>query len=243
MDLSLRILLTCAIAIVLGIILGNSAVYVFNRIPGKWLTDYDEEPSEELLHPTVQRVKSVPYKYAFTGLFIAAGIITGIKDPLTALPFLAALWLLLLMSIADIKYMVVPDQLMILLILTGLGFLPSRMAVYHRHAFYDSLLGMTSGLVIMLAIALFSRAIYKKWALGGADVKLLTVTGFLTGFYGVLIVFVLSTFMSALHFAFLVITKRAELKETRPLIPYISLAFAIYFIFIRAHIADFMITL
>ena len=95
----------------------------------------------------------------------------------------------------------------------------------------------------MLARALFSRAIYKKWALGGADVKLLTVTGFLTGFYGVLIVFVLSTFMSALHFAFLVITKRAELKETRPLIPYISLAFAIYFIFIRAHIADFMITL
>jgi hypothetical protein len=128
MTLPLQILLTCAIAILLGTLLGNSAVYIFNRIPPAWLTDYGEEPSEELKDMSTQRIKSVPYKYVFTGLFIAIGIYMGVRDPALAIPVLFSLWLLLLMSIADIKYMIVPDQLIMLLVLTGLGFLPQKMA-------------------------------------------------------------------------------------------------------------------
>ncbi len=193
MTLPLQILITCAVAIVLGVILGSSAVYVFNRIPAAWLTDYGEEPSEELKDTSTQRVKSVPWKYVFTGLFIALGIYLGVRDLSIALPVIIALWLLLLISIADIKYMIVPDQLIMLLVLTGLGFLPQKIALYHRHAVYDSLMGAAAGLILMLIIALFSRAIYKKWVLGGADIKLFTAIGFLTGLYGVLIIFVLST--------------------------------------------------
>ena len=236
-------LITCALAIIAGTLLGNSAVYVFNHIPGRWLTDYDEEPSEELLHPTTQRVKSVPWKYAFTGVFIAIGIYIGLKDPALAVPVLTALWLLLLMSIADIKYMIVPDQLIMLLVLTGLGFIPPKMAIYHRHAIYDSLLGAAAGLIIMLAIALLSRAIYKKWALGGADIKLMVAIGFLTGLYGVLIIFVLYTFLSAIHLGWQVIRGQAHLKESRPMVPYIALGSAIYFLFIKYLITDFIITI
>ena len=154
----------------MGTLLGNSAVYFFNRIPPAWLTDYGEEPSEELKDMSTQRIKSVPYKYVFTGLFIAIGIYMGVRDPALAIPVLFSLWLLLLMSIADIKYMIVPDQLIMLLVLTGLGFLPQKVALYHRHAVYDSLIGAAAGLLIMLVIALLSRAIYKKWVLGGADI-------------------------------------------------------------------------
>ena len=243
MTIPIKILLTCVLAIAAGILLGNSAVYVFNRIPGRWLTDYDEEPSEELLHPTVQRVKSVPWKYAFTGVFIAAGIYMGIRDPYITVPVLIALWLLLLMSIADIKYMIVPDQLIMLLVLTGLGFLPPKMAIYHRHAVYDSLLGAAAGLVIMLSIALLSRAIYRKWSLGGADIKLMMALGFLTGLYGALIIFVLYTFISAIHIGWLLIRSRTSLKETRPMVPYISIAFFIYIYFIKDLLTDFIITI
>ena len=52
----IRAVIICSAAVGLGVLLGNSAVWFFNRIPGKWLTDYDEEPSEELLHPTQQRI-------------------------------------------------------------------------------------------------------------------------------------------------------------------------------------------
>ena len=239
----LTILITCALAIVIGTLLGNSAVYVFNHIPGRWLTDYDEEPSEELLHPTEQRIKSVPFKYVFTGIFIALGIYMGIKDPSIALPFLLAMWLLLIMSISDLKYMIVPDQFIMLLVLTGLGFLPQKMAIYHRHAIYDSLIGAAAGLILMLVIALFSRAIYKKWALGGADIKLFTAIGFLTGLYGVLIIFILTTFLSALHIGYLLIRRKTHLKETKPMVPYIAVSFGIYFLFIKSLITDFIITI
>lgn len=243
MTLPITILITCALAIAVGTLLGNSAVYVFNRIPGRWLTDYDEEPSEELLHPTEQRIKSVPFKYVFTGVFIALGIFMGIKDPATAIPFVISMWLLLIMSIADIKYMIVPDQFIMLLVLTGLGYLPQRMAVYHRHAVYDSLLGAAAGLVLMLSIALLSRAIYHKWVLGGADIKLFTAIGFLTGLYGVLIIFIMTTFLSGLHFAYLIIRGKTHLKETRPMVPYAAVAFGIYFLFIKDLVVDFIITI
>lgn len=243
MTLPLQILLTCACAIVLGVVLGSSAVYVFNRIPTAWLTDYGEEPSEELKDTSTQRVKSVPWKYVFTGLFIALGIYLGVRDISIALPVIIALWLLLLMSIADIKYMIVPDQLIMLLVLTGLGFLPQKIALYHIHAIYDSLIGAAAGLVLMLIIALFSRAIYHKWVLGGADIKLFTAIGFLTGLYGVLIIFVLSTVLSGLHFAYLLIRQKIHLRETRPMVPYTALAFGIYFLFIKNLITDFIITI
>ena len=243
MTLPLTILITCAAAIVIGIVLGSSAVYVFNRIPASWLTDYGEEPSKELLDTTTQRVKSVPWKYVFTGLFIAVGIYMGVRDPSIAIPVLLSLWLLLLMSIADIKYMIVPDQLIMILVLTGLGLLPQKMAVYHRHAVYDCLIGAAAGLVIMLIIALVSRGLYRKWVLGGADIKLFTAIGFLTGLYGVLIIFVLSTLLSGLHFAWLLIKGKIQLRETRPMVPYIAAAYGIYFLFIKDLITDFIITI
>lgn len=243
MTLPLQILITCAAAILIGTVLGNSAVYVFNRLPAAWLTDYGEEPSEELRDTSTQRVKSVPYKYVFTGIFIAVGIYMGVRDPALALPVLFSLWLLLLMSIADVKYMIVPDQLIMLMVLTGLGFIPPRIALYHRHAVYDSLIGAAAGLIVMLAIALLSRAIYRKWVLGGADIKLFTAIGFLTGLYGVIIIFVLSTLLSGLHFGYQLIRRQKHLKETRPMVPYIALAFGIYFLFIKDLITDFIITI
>ena len=69
------IFITCGVAILMGILAGSGAVYFFNRMPGAWLCDYGEEPSEELLHPTCQRIKSTPWKYVFTGCFIIIGII------------------------------------------------------------------------------------------------------------------------------------------------------------------------
>ena len=243
MTLPLQILLTCAIAILLGTLLGNSAVYFFNRIPPAWLTDYGEEPSEELKDMSTQRIKSVPFKYVFTGLFIAVGIYMGVRDPALAIPVLFSLWLLLLMSIADIKYMIVPDQLIMLLVLTGLGFLPQKVALYHRHAIYDSLIGAAAGLLVMLVIALLSRAIYKKWVLGGADIKLFTAIGFLTGLYGVLIIFVLSTLLSGVHFGYQLLRKQIHLKETRPMVPYIAIAYGVYFLFIKDLVTDFIITI
>ena len=160
----------------LGIVLGNGAVYFFNRIPGKWLCDYDEEPDEELLHPTHQRVRSTPWKYLFTGLFTMIGLLVGPREPLYALAVLPTCWLLLEMSIADIKYRIVPDQLIMLLVVCGMGFIP-----YHKEGPMEGFFGALLGFGIMLIIAVVGKLVYRKDTLGGGDIKLLAVIGFYFG--------------------------------------------------------------
>ena len=185
----IRAVIICSAAVGLGVLLGNSAVWFFNRIPGKWLTDYDEEPSEELLHPTQQRIKSTPWKYVFTGFFICCGIYLGLKDPGYAFPALVALWLLLEMSIADQKYMIVPDQLVLLLGVTSMGFLTR-----HPGGPLDAVWGALLGFGVLAAMALLAKLLYKKPAIGGADVKLFGALGLATGVDGILFIFIASTF-------------------------------------------------
>lgn len=221
-------LIICAAAIGIGVLLGNGAVYFFNKMPGKWLCDYGQEPSEELLHPTCQRVKSTPWKYVFTGFFIAAGITMGLQNPLYAIPALIAIWLLLEMSIADIKYMIVPDQLIMLLVITGLGFIP-----HHAFGVLDCIRGAAIGFGVLAVIAVVGRLIYKKPAVGGADIKLFAALGLSLGTDGIISVFVISTFLSAGHFIWLMIKRGAKLSDERPMVPYISAAAIIYLVILH----------
>ena len=221
-------LIICGAAIGAGVVLGNGAVYFFNRMPGKWLCDYDEEPSQELLHPTCQRVKSTPWKYVFTGFFVVIGITLGLQNPLYAFPALIAIWLLLEMSIADIKYMIVPDQLIMLLVLTGLGFIR-----HHAFGVMDCLLGAAVGFGVLLIIALISKIFYKEPAVGGADIKLFAALGLALGTDGIIAVFVISTFLSAGHFIWLMARKGAKLTDERPMVPYIAAAATIYLVILH----------
>ena len=221
-------LIICGAAIGAGVVLGNGAVYFFNRMPGKWLCDYDEEPSQELLHPTCQRVKSTPWKYVFTGFFVVIGITLGLQNPLYAFPALIAIWLLLEMSIADIKYMIVPDQLIMLLVLTGLGFIR-----HHAFGVMDCLLGAAMGFGVLLIIALISKIFYKEPAVGGADIKLFAALGLALGTDGIIAVFVISTFLSAGHFIWMMVKKGAKLTDERPMVPYIAAAATIYLVILH----------
>ena len=208
----------CAVSVISGIILGNGAVWFFNKIPGKWLCDYGEEPSDELLHPTSQRIKSTPWKYIFTGFFIVIGIYFGINDPYYAIPSVFTLWLLIEMSIADIKYMIVPDQLILMLLVCSIGFIP-----YYQNVKFMAF-GMLAGFGVEFAVFLISKLIYKKPVIGGADIKIFTVLGLIFGLWGILEVFVLTTFISAGHFICLMIQKKVTLKDRRPIFPYIAIS-------------------
>ena len=221
-------IITCIVAIIAGVLLGNGAVYFFNRIPGKWLCDYDKEPDEELLHPTKQRVRSTPWKYCFSGLFILIGVKLGVADPMYAVMVLIACWLLLEMSIADLKYMIVPDQLIILLMVAGIGFIP-----HHNEGPLSGIWGAIIGFGIMLLIGLLGKLIYRKESLGGGDIKLFTALGLCLGAKGILMVFVLSTFVTAAHLCYLMIRKRIKPREQRPLVPYIAVSATIYMVILQ----------
>ncbi|MGN0659657.1 MAG: prepilin peptidase [Emergencia sp.] len=216
----------CLAAILAGILAGSGAVYFFNRMPAGWLCDYGEKPSEELLDPYTQRVKSYPWKYIFTMLFIVIGIRLVMDDWQFAAAALCSLWLLLEMAIADVKYRIVPDQLVILLAVTSLGFIS-----FHG-SWMDCLFGALAGFGIMGFTALLGKLAYRRDTLGGGDIKLFASLGLTAGLAGILEIFVMTTLLSAGHLIWLLARKKIRRHDTVPMVPYIAVAAAVYLIFL-----------
>ena len=226
----LIVIVKCLAAILAGIFFGNGAVYFFNKMPAKWFCDYGEEPSEELKDPYTQRIKSYPWKWVFTMLFIAMGIWMGIRDWRFAIPAICVIWILTEISISDIKYRIVPDQLVILLAVSAVGF------IAFQDSWKDCLIGAVIGFGIMGFIALIGKIIYRKEAIGGGDIKLFASLGLVTGTYGILTIFVMATLISAVHFIWLLARKKIKKTDTMPMVPYITIAAAIYLLFLWGHL-------
>ncbi len=214
------------VSVFFGIILGNGAVYFFNKIPAEWLTDYGCEVSDELKNNDRQRIYSTPWKAIFVILFIIIAIYLTWKDWNFAIPALVAIWILLLISISDIKYMIIPDELVMLLAVVSIGFM-----MYHK-SLLDCIAGAVIGFVVMLIVGFLGKLIYKRDTLGGGDIKLIASIGLLIGSIGVLFVMIVSTFIGAMYFTLLLLTKQIKPKDSLPMAPHISIAASLYIMFV-----------
>ena len=221
----LKLLTIIGISIIAGIFAGNGAVVVFNRMPASWLCDYREAPNEYLKQAGGQRIKSYPWKPAFSMLFVLVTVKMAVYDWQYALAALIALWALLIIALADQKYMIIPDQFIILLALTALGFAP-----YHG-SFLLPLYGALIGGGCMFLIGFAGKLIVKKEALGFGDVKLFAAVGLVTGPVGVALILVASSFLSCLVFGIGLLRKKIKRTDVLPLGPYIAFSTAIYLIF------------
>lgn len=213
-------------AILAAIFAGNGAVYLFNHMPAQWFCDYGQVPTEEMLDPYTQRVKSYPWKYIFTMLFVVLNIKMVMDDWQFAIGGLCVIWLLLEMAIGDIKYRIIPDQLILLLTVCTLGFLP------YLGGWKPCLLGAAIGFGIMGGTALLGKLAYKREAVGGGDIKLFTSLGLLTGPVGIVTIIILTTLISAGHMVYLLSRKRIKKTDTLPMVPYIATAATIYLVFL-----------
>ena len=221
----LKLLTIIGISIIAGIIAGNGAVVVFNRMPASWLCDYKEAPNEFLKQTDGQRIKSYPWKPAFSMLFVLIAVKMAVYDWQYALAALVALWALLIIGLADQKYMIIPDQFVVLLALTALGFAP-----YHD-SFLAPLWGALIGGGCMFIIGLSGKLIFKKEALGFGDVKLFAAVGLVTGPVGAALVLVASSFLSCLVFGVGLLRKKIKRTDVLPLGPYIAFSTAVYLVF------------
>ena len=213
-------------AVLAAIFAGNGAVYLFNHMPAAWFCDYGETPTEEMLDPYTQRVKSYPWKYIFTMVFVVLGIKMVMDDWQFAIGGFCAIWLLLEMAIADIKYRIVPDQLVLLLTVCTLGFLP------YLGGWKSCLFGAAIGFGVMGATALLGKLAYKRDTLGGGDIKLFTSLGLMMGPVGIVCTMVLTTLISSGHLVCLLSRKKIRKTDTVPMVPYIAIAATIYLVFL-----------
>ncbi len=210
------------LALLVGCIAGKSTIYVFNRIPAKWLCDYNETPSNEMWG---ERIKKKPWEICFMLLFSAASVLLIMQGLLYFIAGILSLWLLLQIGIADKKYMIIPDQHVIALAAAAIGFIP-----FHS-SFFQPLFGALIGGGSFLLIGLIASLILKKEAVGFGDVKLLGAVGLLAGIKGTISILLLTVFSSALILGIGLLSRRFAKDEEKPLGPFIAAATAGYILF------------
>ncbi len=220
-----EILVKLGISIVFGILAGFGAVYIFNKMPARWLCDYGEKPAPELEDPYVQRVKGFPWRWIYAAGFSCLMVRLTFFDVQFAAAALFACWAMLIIGLADLKYMIIPDQFVIMLALTAFGFVP-----YH-HSVLQPLAGALIGGGAMLMIGVIGGAAAGKQALGFGDVKLFASLGLILGATGTVAVLIGTSLLSGAAAAAALAAKRLKKDDVRPLGPYIC-GCGIFYIFV-----------
>ena len=234
------------IAVILGLLAGLAVVYIFNRMPAKWLCEYDEEPSEDLRDPQIQRIKGWPWRWVYAGLFACIALrlvftqihrppggFEGLPDNMIQLMsqgqfMLAGLFscfAMAIIGIADRKYMIVPDQFVIMLAVASLGFLPLH------HEMIQPLGGLTIGGGVMFLVAVIGRFVYKKDVMGMGDVKLCAAMGLGLGIRGMIFALAAGCIGSGIEAAIGLAGKKYTKNDLKPLGPWLCGA-GIAYIFI-----------
>ena len=214
------------IAVIAGVLAGHSVVYLFNRLPAEWLCDYGEEPSEELKHPTMQRIKGYPWKLTLSGMFICIAIHLVIFDWQYCTAAMVYSWSLAMIFAAEKKYGIVPDQFVLLTAASAIGFIP------FFDSFMEHIYGMAAGAGVMLLSALLGKLLFKKETLGFGDVKLFAAIGLATGLKGTVSILVMSSLAAAAAFSVQMIRKKIKSDDMMPLGPYFCGAGIFYVVII-----------
>lgn len=165
--------------------------------------------------------KKIPIFYpcfeALTGLlFVVAYLIFGFTwNLLIALTFVSVLVIVIL---SDYKYMVIPDELLIV------GGLLIVIEQYFISGIDTVMIGLTSGVVaflVMFCIKLFGDSLFKKDSLGGGDIKLMAFIGLCLPLPISILPIFLGTFI-ALPISLLILAIKKD--NVLPFGPYLSIA-------------------
>ncbi len=138
-------------------------------------------------------------------------------------------YMLIVGSFIDLFHYIIPDGISL-----GLAFIGLLFGLY-KHALVHSIVGFAFGFVLLLFVAILGKAIFKKEAMGGGDIKLLGALGTFVGIKGVLFtLFVASLFGSFVGIILMALGK-VSMSQKIPFGPYLSLS-AIIYIFVGVHI-------
>ena len=213
-------------------LLGAGLVYlgrlILNAVPAKWLCDYDEKPTQELLDEERLSLKSTfPLAVIHAVCSAATAYVYGLS--LYSMALVLLLTVLLMIAWSDWKYTIIPDQFTALLLLLGLAGAYCDLFTEQRYirSWYSPLLGAVCGFLLFFFIDLICRAVLKKDGFGFGDVKLFSALGVLLGFPMVFLAFFFAVFTAFFHIIYFYLTKKAEKGGYLPMGPYICIGTAL----------------
>nr|WP_242691190.1 A24 family peptidase [Cytobacillus praedii] len=153
-----------------------------------------------------------PMMELITGLlFVSAPLVVGWTAELVVAWTLISL--LIIIFVTDITYMLIPDK--ILAVFAGI-FLIERLLI-PLSPWWDSLLGAAIGFTLLLVIAIIS-----KGGMGGGDIKLFALIGFIIGTKAMVLAFFLATLYGSLFGIVGLLLKKVKRGKPIPFGPFIA---------------------
>jgi leader peptidase (prepilin peptidase) / N-methyltransferase len=162
-------------------------------------------------------------------LFAVAPLIVGWNWELVIA--LTLISMLIIITVSDLAYMIIPDKVLIFFV--GL-FLIERILI-PLIPWWDSLAGAAVGFFLLLLIAVVS-----KGGMGGGDIKLFAVVGFVLGVKMLLLSFFLSTLFGAFFGVIGLLLGAMKRKQTIPFGPFIALGTLVAYFFGDYLIAEYI---
>jgi prepilin signal peptidase PulO-like enzyme (type II secretory pathway) len=142
------------------------------------------------------------------------------------LMYLGMISSLIVIFFADVKYMIIPDSMLITLFLFATGH--HMLIPFPLHVFATLLF---TGLIIMLPM-LFLFLITKGRGMGFGDVKLAFVIGYLFGIRGGVIVLYMAFILGATVGILLILRGRKSMKQTIPFGPFLVIGIAAMLVYL-----------
>lgn len=153
-------------------------------------------------------------------LFVISPLLLGWSSELFVSWTLISLFIII--TVADLKYMIIPDKV---LLVFSVIFIIERFFI-PLHPWWNSLLGAVVGFTLLLIIAIVS-----KGGMGGGDIKLFAVIGFVLGIKLLFVAFFLSTFLGTIGGLIGMALGKSKKKQPMPFGPYIALGTLIAYYF------------
>ena len=212
--------ITLAVILILSVVLCMLAYRLMNVVPAKWLCDYDEEPGESLLGTRYIFKQSGIYTSALFAIF-NLGIFAFFGYSFYTIFFLLISYTMLLITMSDFKYTIIPDQFTIALavLCVALAITDLLTDQIFIKEWWSIPLGAICGGGVLMLINLFSILILKKAGMGFGDVKLMLALGACLGFpmvFSGLLLAVLVAFV----YIFLLIKKAVSKNEVSSYFPF-----------------------
>ena len=139
------------------------------------------------------------------------------------LMILIFVFILVWVSLQDIKTMLIPDSMIYLGVCIGIIYVSS---------WQDAVLGILAGALPLMIIDLLVKILLKKDGFGYGDVKLMAMSGLFIGYIGVIIAFFTAFITAGIFATYLLITKRAKTGGYIPFAPFLSFGIIIALIII-----------
>ena len=137
-----------------------------------------------------------------------------------------------LFCIAVIDYQIkkIPNKILIFILLVRIIYIILSV-IKNKGSFISliafSLFGMFIGGLIVLIVMLISRG-----GIGAGDMKLFALLGLYFGMPGILSIMMYALFIAAIFSAVMLISKKAKMKSTIPMAPFILVGLSVYYLFL-----------